>query len=80
MPRPIGRSVVTSSFIDASHGSNKVGHVLFVNRAPVKWMNNSQQTVDTSAFTLEFIALKKCIEDFEHLIFKLRMFRIPVSE
>ena len=86
MPRPRGRSVVTSAFVDASHGAKKVtrrshsGYVLFVNRAPVKWTSKRKQTVETSAFSSEFIALKQCIEDVEHLRFKLRMFGIPISE
>ena len=55
MPRPRGRSVATSAFVDASHGENKVtrrshsGYVMFINRAPVKWMSKSQQTVETGA-------------------------------
>ena len=83
MPRPRGRSVVTTAFVDSSHGANKVtrrshsGHILFVNRAPVKWFSKRQQTVETSAFSSEFIALKHCIEDIEHLRFKLRMFGVP---
>ena len=36
--------------------------------------------VETSAFSSEFIALKQCIKDVEHLIFKLQMFGIPISE
>ena len=71
MPRLRGRSVVTSSFDDASHGANKVtrishsGYVLFMNRAPVKWMIKRQQTVETSELSSDFIALKQCIEDGE---------------
>ena len=77
MPRPSEISVVKSSSVDAYHGENKVtgrshsGYVLFINRAPFKWMRKRQQTVETSAFSLEFIALKQCIEDVEHLRFKL---------
>ena len=84
MPRPRGVAVCTSAYVDSSHGSNKVtrrshsGHILFVNSAPVKWISRRQQTVETSAFSSEFIALKQCIEDIEHLRFKLRMFGIPI--
>jgi len=39
-----------------------------------------QQTFETSAFSSEFIALKQCIEDIEHLRFKLRMFGIPLYQ
>ena len=85
MPRPRGKSLVTTAFVDASYAANKVtrrshsGHILFVNRAPVKWMSKRQQTVETSAFSSEFIAMKHCIEDIEQLRFKLRMFGIPIE-
>ena len=86
MPPPRGRSVITSGMVDAAPGSNKVtrrshtGYILFVNRAPVKWVSKRQQTVETSAFSSEFIAMKQCIEDIEHLRFKIRMFGIPISK
>jgi hypothetical protein len=84
MPPPRGQSVTTMAYVDSSHGANKVtrrshsGHILFVNSAPVKWHSKRQQTVETSAFSSEFIAMKHCIEDIEHLRFKLRMFGIPI--
>ena len=86
MPPPRGRSVITSGFVDASHAANRktrrshTGYILFVNRAPVKWISRRQQTVETSAFSSEFIAMKQCVEDIEHLRFKLRMFGIPMNE
>ena len=86
MPKPRGRAVRTYAFVDASHAANKVnrrshsGHILFVNRAPVKWFSKRQQTVETSAFSSEFIAMKQCIEEVEHMRFKLRMFGIPLDE
>ena len=86
MPKPRGLPVVTSAFVDASHGANKKtrrshsGHILFVNRAPVKWYSKRQNTVETSAFSSEFIAMRHCLEDIEHLRFKLRMFGIPLDE
>ena len=86
MPRPRGRSVIKTEHTYASSGANKVtrrsqsGYILFVNRSPVKWMSKRQQIVETSALSSEFIALKKFIEDIEHLILKIRMFGIPLSE
>ena len=68
MPRPRGISVVTSSFVDASHEANKVtrgshyGYVLFINRAPVNCMSKSQQTVEKSAFLSDFISLKSVLK------------------
>jgi len=84
MPEPRGKAVVTLAFVDSSHAANRItrrshsGHILFVNRAPVKWFSKRQQTVETSAFSSEFIALKHCIEDIEFLRFKLRMFGVPL--
>ena len=64
IPRPRGRSVITTVDVDASHGENKVkrrshsGYLLFINRSPVKWTRKQQQTVDTSALSSESIDLK----------------------
>ena len=46
----------------------------------MKWLRRRQLTVETIAFSSEFIALKQCIEDVEHLRFKVRMFGIPIYE
>ena len=49
MPRPSRKSVVTSAFVDASHGAKKVtrrshsGYVLFVNRAPYRLRQRSEE-------------------------------------
>ena len=86
MLRSRGKSVVTMAWVDALHGANKKtrrshsGHIIFVNRAPVKWFSKRQQTVETSAFSSEFIALKQCIEEIGHIRFKLRSFGILIDE
>ena len=86
MPTPRGRDVVTTAFVDASHASNKMtrrshtGFVVFINRAPILWYSKRQQTVETSTFSAEFIALKACLEAIEHLRFKLRCFGVPMPQ
>ena len=86
MPAPRGQTVATAAFVDASHGANKVtrkshtGFVLFLNRAPIVWYSKRQQTVETSAFSAEFIALKACLEAIEHLRFKLRCIGVPMPQ
>ena len=86
VPAPRGRSVMTTAFVDASHGANKVtrrshtGYVVFLNRAPILWYSKRQQTVETSTFSAEFIALKVCLEAIEHLRFKLRCFGVPLPK
>ena len=52
---------------------------LLVNRALVKWHSKRRTTVETSAFSSEFIAMKHCIKDIEFLRFKPRMFGIPLD-
>ena len=85
MPTPKGRSVKITAFVDASHGANKVtrrshtGYILFVNRAPITWYSKRQNTVETSTFSSEFIALKSCMEGITTLRYKLRMFGVPID-
>ena len=84
-PPPRGRSVSSTAFVDASHGANHktrkshTGYIVFINRAPILWYSKRQQTVESSTFSSEFIALKVCVEAIEHLRFKLRMFGIPIE-
>ena len=85
MPKPKGRSVVMTAFVDASHASNKVtrrsytGFVIFVNRAPILWYSKRQNTIEASTFSSKFIALKICMEHITALRYKLRMFGVPID-
>ena len=85
MPRPRGRLVVITAFVDASHASDKktrrshTGYIIFVNRAPVVFYSKRQATVESSTFSSEFIALKTCVEQIIGLRFKLRMFGFPIE-
>ena len=83
MPRPRGRPVSSTAFVDASFAANKKtrkshsGFIIFVNRAPIEWFSKRQSTVETSTFSAEFIAMKSCLMAIESLRFKLRIFGIP---
>ena len=85
MPRPRGRTVKMVAFVDASHAANKVnrkshtGYIIFMNRAPIVWHSKRQNTVESSTFTSEFVAMKACMEKIIALRFKLRMFGIPID-
>ena len=85
MPQPLGISVRITSFVDASHAANKVnrrshtGFVIFVNRAPIIWFSKRQNTVESSTFSSEFIAMKTCMESIVALRYKLRMFGVPID-
>lgn len=83
-PEPRGNGITITCYVDASHAQNKVtrrshtGYIIFVNKAPIYFYSKRQQTVETSAFGSEFIALKVCIEAVRSLRYKLRMFGIPI--
>ena len=72
-------------FVDLEHAGNTVtrrsqtGLLLFVNRAPIVWYSKRQNTVETSAFGSEFIAMKTAVEKIEALRYKLRMFGVPLE-
>ena len=70
-PKPRGRFITTTAFVDASFGQNKKNRKSHTGII-------EQKTVETSAFSAEHIALKVCVEAIEGLRFKLRMFGIPL--
>ena len=86
MPQARGRPVMILAYVDALHGTNKVtrkshtGYIIFVNRAPILWYSKRQQTVETSAFSSEMIAMKVCIEAIQGLRYKLHMFSMPLIQ
>ena len=85
MPEPRGKEVDITVFVDADHAGNRVtrrshtGVIIFVNMAPVIWYSKRQNTVETSTFGSEFIALRIALELTEALRYKLRMFGVPIS-
>lgn len=74
-----------TAFVDASHAANKVnrrsrtGYIIFLNRAPIIWYSKRQNTVESSTFSSEFIAMKACMEAITAMHYKLRMFGVPIS-
>ena len=84
-PEPRGNVVSTHCFVDADHAGNRVtrrsqtGILIFVNRAPIIWFSKRQNTVETSTFGSEFVAMRISVELIEALRYKLRMFGIPID-
>ena len=85
MPQARGKSVSTHCFVDSDHAGDKVtrrsqtGILIFINRAPIIWYSKRQNTVETSTFGSEFIAMKTAVEQIESLRYKLRMFGVPIE-
>jgi len=85
MPTPRGNYMSTHCFVDADLAGNVVtrrsqtGVLLFCNRAPIMSYSKRQNTVETSTFGSELIALRTAIEMIEALRYKLRMFGVPIE-
>ena len=85
MPPPCGCTESTHCFVDADHASNTVTWrsqtriLIFLNRAPIVWYSKRQNTVETSTFGSEFIAMRTAVEHIEALRYKFLMFGIPIE-
>ena len=85
MPDPRGKEVDINVFVDADHAGNVItrrshtGVILMCNMTPVQWYSKKQNTIETSTFGSEFIALRIATELIEALRYKLRMFRVKLS-
>ena len=85
MPPPCGCAVSSHCFVDTDHTSNTVtqrsqtGIFIFLNQALIVWYSKWQNTVETSTFGSEFIAMRMAAEHIEVLRYKLCMFGIPVE-
>ena len=85
MPEPLGEVVTTHCFVDADHAADRAtrrshtGILLFCNKAPIIWYSKRQNTVETSTFGSEFVAMKIAVELTEAFRYKLRMFGVPIE-
>ena len=85
MPKPRGKPVQISIFCDAAHATchktrrSTTGIVMFLNGAPISWYSKRQNTIESSVFGSEFVALKIAIEKNEALRYKLRMMGVPIE-
>jgi hypothetical protein len=80
-----GNPVSIHCFVDADHASNRVtrrsqtGILIFLNRAPIIWHSKRQNTVESSTFGSEFVAMKTAVELLQALRCKLRWFGVPLD-
>ena len=85
MPEARGNSVVISCFVDADHAGNKVtrrshsGILIWVNNAPIIFYSKRQNTVESSTFGSELVAMRIAKELIVALKYKLRMFGVPIE-
>ena len=85
-PKPRGRPVQISCFVDADHAGDSVtrrsrtGILIFLNSAPIIWYSKRQNTVETSTFGSEFVAMRQAFEIIKALKYKLRMFGVDILD
>jgi hypothetical protein len=84
-PEARGSPVQINMFCDAAHATCHVtrrsttGIILFINGAPIIWYSKRQNTIETSTFGSEFVALKIAVELNEALRYKLRMMGVSLD-
>jgi hypothetical protein len=85
MPEPLGNPVMVAAYVDANHAGNlanrrsHTGVLIYVNNALITWYSKRQNTVESSSFGSEFVALRIATELIESLRYKLRMFGVPIE-
>jgi hypothetical protein len=85
MPEPLGRPVSLHVFVDANHAGNLVmrrshtGILLFIQNSPIVWLSWRQNTVETSTFGSEFVAMRTARDMIIAMRYKLRMFGVPLD-
>jgi hypothetical protein len=66
MPKPWGKPVTNSAFVDANHAGNVVtwqsqsGILIFVQNAPIIWFSKQQNTMEGATFRSKPVAAQIC--------------------
>ena len=66
--KPQGKSLQINCFVNADHGRDKItrrlqtGIILFGNSVPLIWYSKRQNTIKSSTFGAEFVALRIATE------------------
>jgi hypothetical protein len=85
MPTPRGRHMSTHCFVNSDHAGDKVtrrsqtGVLIFWCRAPVLSYSKRQNSVETSTYGSELVAMHQAIDLVKSLRCKLHMFGVPID-
>jgi hypothetical protein len=77
--------IVLRVYVDSDHAGDKVtrrsrtGYIIFLNSAPIDWFSKKQNTIESSSFGSEFVALKTVMEKLRGLRYKLRMMGFQID-
>ena len=84
MPEPLGKEVVISAFLDAIHAGNKItrrshtGIIIFINNVLIQVFCKRKNTVESSTFGSELVALRIGRDLVSALRIKLKCFGVPI--
>ena len=85
-PYALEKSVVIRVYFDANYAGNMLnrrphtGIIIYVNNAPIIWFSKRKNTVESSIFGSELIALRVTTEMMKEIRYTLRTFGIPIDE
>lgn len=85
MSEPHSNPVQINCFVGANHAGNRVtwhSHtriLIFLNFSLHVWYSKSHNTIHSSTFGSEFVAVKIAVELLEALCYKLHVFGIPIE-
>ncbi len=85
VPTPLGNPIQLVCYVDADHAGDlltrrsRTGVLLFLNSAPILWYSKKQNSVETSTYGSEYIALKTAVEIVKGMRYKLRMLGVPID-
>jgi hypothetical protein len=85
MPEPLGNPVKITVFCDASHADclvtrrSTTGILIFANGTPIQWYSKRQNTVESSTYGSEFVAMRIATEMLLVLRNDLRMLGVPLD-
>ena len=86
MPKSRGLGFIMRAKLDADHASDtmtrgsRTGFLVSLNCAPIYWWSKKQNSVESSSFGSEFIAIKQCCEYVRGVRYKLWMMDIPCDD
>jgi hypothetical protein len=84
MPIPLGLPINISCFVDANHAGNIItrrshtGIIIFIQNAPIIWFSKKQNTVESSTFGSELVAMRVARDLIVALRIKLKLFGVPI--
>lgn len=85
-PKPRGKEIQLNGFVDADFAGDKLsrcsymGIIIYGNMSPLIWYSKKKNTIETSTFGDEFVALRIATELIISLRYKLRMMGVPIEE